>query len=191
MRGSPPTTRRRALLAVGRPMFARVVRRSRSGSSSLEAAVAARTAVRRAAQAVASTACQVRDSAWAKAEPRPGGGRVARQRYGPEPSGRAVTVAPRLQRRRRWCRRRLLRRWWRWRRPSAVADNSGGGAGGSGFGPAGATVFETGVREGNGVVSITFDPDAGTCSTTTTTAAPTTTTAAEAVAVTASPRFTG
>jgi hypothetical protein len=38
-------------------------------------------------------------------------------------------------------------------------DFGGGGGGGSGFGPAG-VAFETGVREGDGVVTITFDPDA-------------------------------
>jgi hypothetical protein len=39
---------------------------------------------------------------------------------------------------------------------------SGGGGGGSGLGPAG-TAFETGVREGYGLVAITFDPAASTC----------------------------
>jgi hypothetical protein len=59
-------------------------------------------------------------------------------------------------------------------------DSAGGcvgGGGGSGFGPAG-VAFETGVREGDGVVTITYDPDAGGCP--------------QAVAaVVAEPRFTG
>jgi hypothetical protein len=37
--------------------------------------------------------------------------------------------------------------------------NTGGGGGGSGFGPAG-TAFETGVRAGNGLVTITFETSA-------------------------------
>jgi hypothetical protein len=54
---------------------------------------------------------------------------------------------------------------------------SGGGGGGSGSGPAGVT-FENGVRAGDGVVTITFDPANGGC-------------AAAAAAVPAAPRFTG
>jgi hypothetical protein len=50
--------------------------------------------------------------------------------------------------------------------------------GGSGFGPPG-VVFETGVRSGDGLVTITYDPAVNTCG------------AAPAQAVTAAPRFTG
>lgn len=39
-------------------------------------------------------------------------------------------------------------------------DNGGGGGGGSGFGPAG-TVFETGVRTGNGYVELAYTPGTG------------------------------
>jgi hypothetical protein len=60
-----------------------------------------------------------------------------------------------------------------------ATDDGGGGGGGSGFGPTGVT-FETGVREGDGVLTITFDPDAGGCP------AP-----APVAAVVAQPRFTG
>ena len=41
-------------------------------------------------------------------------------------------------------------------------NNGGGGGGGSGFGPAG-VAFETGVQEGDGFVSITYDPALQTC----------------------------
>jgi hypothetical protein len=53
----------------------------------------------------------------------------------------------------------------------------GGGGGGSGFGPPG-VAFETGVREGDGVVTITYDPDAGGCP-------------QPVAVVVAEPRFTG
>jgi hypothetical protein len=69
--------------------------------------------------------------------------------------------------------------------PQQDANFSGGGGGGSGFGPAG-TVFETGVREGDGQIDITYDAEAGTCPVTPTSP---TTTAGAAPAVT--PRFTG
>jgi hypothetical protein len=71
---------------------------------------------------------------------------------------------------------------------------SGGGGGGSGFGPDGTTTFETGVRAGNGVLTITFEPDPAGCTT------PAGVPAAEApgagepgaaVAVVSVPRFTG
>ena len=39
---------------------------------------------------------------------------------------------------------------------------AGGGGGGSGFGPAG-TQFETGVREGDGQVTISYDPMTDSC----------------------------
>jgi hypothetical protein len=55
-----------------------------------------------------------------------------------------------------------------------------GGGGGSGFGPAG-VAFETGVREGDGVVTITYDPAAGGCPES----------VATVVTVVAEPRFTG
>jgi hypothetical protein len=58
-------------------------------------------------------------------------------------------------------------------------DDAGGGGGGSGFGPADVE-FETGVREGDGVVTITFDPDAGGCPV-----------EQQVTAVVAEPRFTG
>jgi hypothetical protein len=58
------------------------------------------------------------------------------------------------------------------------SDGGGGGGGGSGSGPAG-VAFETGVRSGDGVVTISFDPEAGGCP------------APGAVAVVAEPRFTG
>ena len=61
---------------------------------------------------------------------------------------------------------------------SRETDKGGGGGGGSGFGPAG-VAFETGVQSGDGVVTITFDPDAGGCP------------APGVVAVVAEPRFTG
>jgi Glycine rich protein len=61
----------------------------------------------------------------------------------------------------------------------AEDDGGGGGGGGSGVGPAG-VAFETGVREGDGVVTITYDPDAGGCPA-----------AAAAIAVVVEPRFTG
>lgn len=73
--------------------------------------------------------------------------------------------------------------------PAELPDDSGAGGGGSGFGPAG-TSFVTGVREGDGVIEITSDLATGACPETPSTVPPTTT-AAEAVAVTASPRFTG
>lgn len=60
---------------------------------------------------------------------------------------------------------------------------SAGGGGGSGFGPADAT-FETGVRQGHGQVTITFDTEAGGCPT-----APTPPPAAQPVVE--APRFTG
>ncbi|MDQ6853216.1 MAG: hypothetical protein M3046_05910, partial [Actinomycetota bacterium] len=60
-------------------------------------------------------------------------------------------------------------------------DGGAGGGGGSGFGPAG-VAFETGVREGDGVLTITFDPDTGGCPG----PAP-----APVAAVVAQPRFTG
>jgi hypothetical protein len=44
------------------------------------------------------------------------------------------------------------------------SSGGGGGGGGSGTGPAGAT-FENGVRAGNGVVTMTFDPANGGCAT--------------------------
>ena len=59
------------------------------------------------------------------------------------------------------------------------ADGGGGGGGGSGFGPPG-VAFETGVQSGDGVVTISFDPDAGGCPV-----------PAAAVAVLVAPRFTG
>jgi hypothetical protein len=55
------------------------------------------------------------------------------------------------------------------------------GGGGSGSGPAG-VAFETGVREGDGVVTITYDADAGGCPQPAQPAA---------VTVVAQPRFTG
>lgn len=45
---------------------------------------------------------------------------------------------------------------------AATDDGAGGGGGGSGFGPAG-VVLQTGVRAGAGMVTITYDPEAGTC----------------------------
>ena len=41
-------------------------------------------------------------------------------------------------------------------------DDGGGGGGGSGFGPAGVT-FETGVQEGNGLITLTYDTEGETC----------------------------
>jgi hypothetical protein len=41
-------------------------------------------------------------------------------------------------------------------------DDGGGGGGGSGLGPAG-VAFETGVQTGDGLVTITYDPDGETC----------------------------
>ena len=41
-------------------------------------------------------------------------------------------------------------------------DDGGGGGGGSGFGPAD-VAFESGVQEGDGFVSITYDPEAQSC----------------------------
>ena len=51
----------------------------------------------------------------------------------------------------------LVRR--RWRRLAALppSPDGVGGGGGSGFGPAG-VAFETGVRTGDGLVTITYDP---------------------------------
>jgi hypothetical protein len=60
-----------------------------------------------------------------------------------------------------------------------VLTRVGGGGGGSGVGPAG-VAFETGVQSGDGVVTITYDPDAGSCPA-----------AAAAIAVIVEPRFTG
>jgi hypothetical protein len=65
----------------------------------------------------------------------------------------------------------------------AESDDGGGGGGGSGFGPAG-TVFETGVNEGDGAVTLSWTAEPG-CD-----AAPTTT-AAPASAAETRPRFTG
>jgi Glycine rich protein len=62
-----------------------------------------------------------------------------------------------------------------------ATDFGGGGGGGSGFGPA-VVAFETGAREGDGVVTITFDPEAGGC--------PSAAVPAQVVVV-AQPRFTG
>jgi hypothetical protein len=61
------------------------------------------------------------------------------------------------------------------------SEAGGGGGGGSGSGPAG-VAFETGVREGDGVVTITYDADAGGCPQPAQPAA---------VTVVAQPRFTG
>jgi hypothetical protein len=61
-----------------------------------------------------------------------------------------------------------------------ASEAGGGGGGGSGFGPAG-VAFETGVREGDGVVTITYDPAAGGCPESVPTV----------VTVVAEPRFTG
>ncbi len=44
----------------------------------------------------------------------------------------------------------------------SAQSGGGGGGGGSGFGPAG-TLFETGVRAGDGIVTATYDRAAGTC----------------------------
>jgi hypothetical protein len=41
-------------------------------------------------------------------------------------------------------------------------SDGGGGGGGSGFGPEG-VAFGTGVREGDGLVTITYDTEADTC----------------------------
>lgn len=77
---------------------------------------------------------------------------------------------------------------------SGFGPGSGGG-GGSSLAPASATV-ETGVREGDGTVTISYDPDAqDDCpppptSSTSTSAAPTTSTTAAALPV-VTPRFTG
>jgi hypothetical protein len=80
-----------------------------------------------------------------------------------------------------------LRRNRRRRRPALAgqggtqSEGGAGGGGGSGFGPAG-VAFETGVREGDGVLTITFEPDTGGCPG----PAP-----APVAAVVAQPRFTG
>jgi hypothetical protein len=63
-------------------------------------------------------------------------------------------------------------------RVGAVLTTAALGGGGSGFGPPG-VVFETGVRSGDGLVTITYDPAVNTCG------------AVPAQAVTAAPRFTG
>jgi hypothetical protein len=65
----------------------------------------------------------------------------------------------------------------------AESDDGGGGGGGSGFGPAG-TVFETGVNEGDGGVTLTWTAEPGCDAQPTTTAAP-------AAAAETRPRFTG
>ena len=64
----------------------------------------------------------------------------------------------------------------------------GGGGGGSSVGPPG-SMFETGVREGDGAVTITFDPEAGGCPQDPGLAA--VPVAAVPVAVVTVPRFTG
>ena len=68
---------------------------------------------------------------------------------------------------------------------AAVTGGAGfsgaGGGGGSSSGPLGST-FETGVRDGDGVITITFDPEAGGCPPDG---------GMVAVAVVAAPRFTG
>lgn len=63
-----------------------------------------------------------------------------------------------------------------------TGGTSGGGGGGSGFGPPG-VAFEVGVRAGNGLVRISFDPAAGGCGVAVAATAP--------VAVVSAPRFTG
>lgn len=73
--------------------------------------------------------------------------------------------------------------------PEQLPNDYGAGGGGSGFGSAG-TTFETGIREGDGLVEITSDLATGACPEAPTTVPPTTADAG-AVAVTASPRFTG
>jgi hypothetical protein len=70
---------------------------------------------------------------------------------------------------------------WNGASSTNTGATSGGGGGGSGFGPPG-VAFETGVREGHGVLTITADPAAGSC----VTAGP-----AAALALVAVPRFTG
>jgi hypothetical protein len=66
----------------------------------------------------------------------------------------------------------------------AESDDGGGGGGGSGFGPAG-TVFETGVNEGDGAVTLSWTAEPG-CDETPTTPTPSAQPAAET-----RPRFTG
>jgi hypothetical protein len=66
--------------------------------------------------------------------------------------------------------------------PPGVRNGGGGGGGGSGFTPDGSGM-QTGVRTGDGEVTITFDPDAGTCAAA---GAP-----AAVEPVVATPRFTG
>ena len=65
-----------------------------------------------------------------------------------------------------------------------VVHGGGGGGGGSGSGPAG-TTFENGVRSGDGLITIAFDPATDSCSR----PGPTPTTPATPIA--AAPRFTG
>jgi hypothetical protein len=67
----------------------------------------------------------------------------------------------------------------------STVNNGGGGGGGSGFGPAG-VAFETGIREGDGVAAITYDPAAGGCPAPEPEPAP-----APAPVVVAAARFTG
>jgi hypothetical protein len=99
----------------------------------------------------------------AKVEPKQPGARAARSARARVRTVRSVRAAPAA---------------------TATDDNhaGGGGGGGAGFGPSGVT-FETGVREGDGVVTITYDPAAGGCPVPVTPASPT--------AVVAEPRFTG
>lgn len=70
--------------------------------------------------------------------------------------------------------------------PEEDANFSGGGGGGSGVGPAG-TAFETGVREGNGLIDFTYDSAAGTCPP----APPSSSTTPAATSPAVAPRFTG
>jgi hypothetical protein len=70
--------------------------------------------------------------------------------------------------------------------PQEDANFSGGGGGGSGFGPDDAA-YRTGVREGDGLIDITYDDAAGTCPASSSSSTTSTTSALPAVA----PRFTG
>jgi hypothetical protein len=69
-------------------------------------------------------------------------------------------------------------------------DPYGTGGGGSGYGPAG-VIFETGVRTGNGTVTITYDTATDSCPETPTTPTTTGTTTPYTPAVAAKPTFTG